>query len=151
MPHISVDLSDMGLLPKQQKAAYLRAAGKSWNEIQNELGVCERTIDSYAMNPKVKAAVSRLMDEIFEQTISILVNESVSAAKKLGEFIDGKQPIGAQFGASKAVLDLAFRARSNADYERRLLQLEERLAAKSEPAIDDYDELLLRAQEDIKE
>jgi len=149
MAHISINLDDMELLPKQKAAVYLRAAGKSWREIQSELGVTERTIDAYSSNPKIKAAINRTLDEIFEQTIAILVSESVSAAKKLGELVKGEKPKAWEFAASKALLDLVFRARSNADYERRLLQLEERLAAKSEPVVEKYDELLLKAREEV--
>ncbi len=151
MAYINIDLSDLGLLPKQKQAVYLRAAGKSWREIASEIDVSDRTIETYASNPRVKTAVNRLLDEIFEQTIAILVSESVTAAHKLGDLVKGEKPQALEFPASKALLDLVFRARSNMDYERRLLQLEEQLANKNESKVDNYDLLLEKARAEVND
>jgi len=134
------------LSENQQRYALLKASGLSLDEISTKLGLARKTLLNYSVQPKVKQAIQDILDQTFEQTVAILTKESVTAAKKLSSLVEGEIPRAMEYQASKALLDLLFRARSNADYERRILQIEAALAAKNEGRGEDYDDLLLRAQ-----
>jgi len=146
------------LSENQQRYVLLKASGLSLDEISTKLGLARKTLLNYSTQPKIKRAIQDILDQTFEQTVAILTKESVAAAKKLSALVEGEVPKALEFPASKTLLDLVFRARSNADYERRLLQLEAALTARNEgsrftPASDggEFNELLLRAKEEVGE
>jgi hypothetical protein len=121
---VKFDNEPSELNARQMDIVALKASDLSNSEIAVKLGINVRTVEKNIAIPAVKQAIREAREQIWEQTIHLLVKESVGSVKAMAAIRDTGEAECRQLMAATKLLDFAFRTRGSEETERRLEYLE---------------------------
>ena len=102
------------------------AAGKTAEAAAVQAGVSVITVKRRLADPRFKARLEQVGRDMVERSAAALTAASEKAIATLQELAaTAAGPV--RLGASRSILEMAFRARTGAEFEARLAALEERL------------------------
>lgn len=118
----------MALSAKQQLVAIALSQGKTQAQAAISVGAGLRTVQRWATQPEFQEAVRQAQRESYDQAISKLVACSAGAVAVLAAVAaDSKVSAAARVAACRGILDAAHRGYAQAELERRVAELEEKL------------------------
>lgn len=104
----------MSLSGKQFSAVLVLARGGSLNEAAIASNVSVKTISRWRDIDEFQAEIDKLRNCVYDQAIAQLTDAALAAVKTLEEISKNHElPSGSRVAASKAILDLVVRDRSN--------------------------------------
>ena len=122
----------MALSVKQELVAAALAQGKSQIQAAAVVGAGVRTVRRWCTEPEFKEAVRTAQRESYDTAIAKLVTCSSAAVVVLATIASNPGiAASARVSAAKAILELAHRAYSQAQLEKRLTTLEKQLSHES--------------------
>ncbi len=117
-----------GFTSKQELAIVALSQGKSQTQTAASTGIGLRTIQRWCQQPEFQAAIRTAQRESYDTAIARLVAVSASAAAILASIAaDTEASAPARIAACRVILDGAYRGFAQAELERRVAELEEKL------------------------
>ncbi len=106
----------------------LLAAGKLVYEVAAEVGVNRHTVSKWQSEPKFAATIDRYKNQVVAATIAGMASDMIKASRRLALLVDDEDKRIALV-ACKSFLELALKARSLEETERKIQELTDRINA----------------------
>ena len=114
---------------KQARAIAALLQAETIREAAKEAGLAEATLHRYLKDDVFKAAYREAKREVVEHAICQLQRSAGKAVKALSAIIDEQEaPASARVSAAKTILEMAMKAVEIQDLEKRITELEKRVA-----------------------
>jgi hypothetical protein len=113
------------------------ACGAQVEQAAAKAGVSARTAYRRLKDPAFRQRILDLKTETMERAGSMLTAATLQSVKTLLSMQEASVPFGVRLGASRAILDFAFRFREFTEFQDRLAAVEQQLAINHSPPIGD--------------
>jgi hypothetical protein len=108
------------------------ACGATAEAAGRQCGLSQRTIFRRLADPAFKRQLQALRADMVQRTSGALTAAATEAVRTLLDLQKGPQPPAVRLGAAKAVLELGLKIRESAEFEERLIALEEAMASQND-------------------